>query len=914
VPFDLSAERWRRLEELFQAAVDLSGPDRDSFIQRETSADPDLGRELRALIDHSAGAGQRIAGAVRRVAGRAAGDSSWVGRRFGPYRILREIGRGGMGVVFEAVRDDAEYDKRVALKVAPDWRDLEGLRERFRRERQILARIEHPNVARFLDGGTQDGIPWFAMEYIDGQPVTVWAREHRAGLRERLLLFRQVCAAVSHAHENLVIHRDLKPANILVSQAGTPKLLDFGIATLFDSVLETWSTTAGARLWTPDYTSPEQLRGGGVTVRTDVYSLGLILYELLCGARAQVADTSSPLALDRSICEAEPAPPSARAAAGGDRNLARQLRGDLDRIVAMATRKEPARRYASAAALDADIERFQAGRPVRARPSTPLYRLTKMVQRHWLATTAAALVAISVSGGVWSTLYEARRAERRFQELRGLANAFIFDVHDRIQYLPGSTQARKAIVAIALRYLEDLRRDAGSDPALVRDLAAAYEKIGDAQGNPNGSSLGDTRGALESYRRAESLLSPLAARGDDAAGLQLVSVVYDLGKLEQVLGDPRGLREFDRSRAMIRPLLAHQPRNIAALRLAANISADVARIRAGSREPQPAFDAAREAVGFAQRALDLAPAAENSRDYLAGAETGLGVAYLARGDPESAVRIYRAALTIRERLVKEHPDNSAYRRLLLLLYGHLGDALGPARISGLGRLPESVESFEKAAALAEQMSTRDPSDKTAAFDVAVAHMRTASSLLSEPGGAVRALPHLVREEVILIRLVKEDPKNQRYGLYALVLDCNMGKALAALGRAEEAKVRLRRARTEYREFAGGPNEKNARSWGAGATLALAEIDAGEANKASALALADDAAARFSRGALLGTAWNHAYFYRRLGLLYLRLGRKESAISWLRKSADIWRTMSVPGALEQRRRTELAAVERDLEPR
>src|SRR5579884_1064702 len=364
MPLDLTEERWRRLEALFHAATDLSGEDRERFIERETTGDPDLRDELRALIRHSEGAGARIAGAVQRVADRASGAPHWMGRRFGPYRIVREIGRGGMGLVFEACRDDAEYHKRVALKVAPDWRDLEVLRERFRKERQILAGLEHPNVARFLEGGTENGVPWFAMEYIDGKPITVWARERSAGLRERLILFRKVCDAVSYAHENLIIHRDLKPANILVDGANTPKLLDFGIAALLDAMAEKNAATLGAQLWTPDYTSPEQLRGGAVTVRTDVYSLGLILYELLCGERAQVADASSPLALDQSICEAEPPAPSERVAARGDYNLSRQLRGELDTIAAMAMRKEPERRYSSATALNADLGRYLSGRPV----------------------------------------------------------------------------------------------------------------------------------------------------------------------------------------------------------------------------------------------------------------------------------------------------------------------------------------------------------------------------------------------------------------------------------------------------------------------------------------------------------------------------------------------------------------------
>lgn len=300
-PLHLTQERWCRLEALFHAALDLSGAEREFFIERETGNDVDMRRELRAMLRHANGAADRIAGTIERIAGRSADGHDWTGRRFGPYRIVREIGRGGMGLVFEAWRDDAEYDKTVALKVAPDWRDLQRLRERFRNERQILARLEHPNIARFLDGGTDHGIPYFAMEYIEGKPVTEWVRARHLSLRDRIELFRRICAAVHYAHENLIVHRDLKPANILVDRNDTPKLLDFGIATLLSPIGEDAAVTTGLRLWTPDCTSPEQVRGGAVTVRSDIYSLGLI-----------------------------PGPPSLHAAMHGEKSLSRRLRGDLD--------------------------------------------------------------------------------------------------------------------------------------------------------------------------------------------------------------------------------------------------------------------------------------------------------------------------------------------------------------------------------------------------------------------------------------------------------------------------------------------------------------------------------------------------------------------------------------------------------
>ena len=777
----LTADRWRRLEALFHDALGVSGEAREAFIERETGSDAALQGELRAMLRHDEGAGRRIAVTIERVAGRATGGYDWLGRHFGPYRLVREIGRGGMGLVFEARRDDAEYDKRVALKIAPDWRDLDGLRERFRAERQILARLEHPNIARFLDGGTENGFPYFAMEYVDGKPITVWAQERDLGLRERIVLFRQVCIAVGYAHENLIVHRDLKPSNILVDRNETPKLLDFGIATLLSPLEEATAATTGVRLWTPDYTSPEQVRGGVVTVRADIYSLGLILYELLCGERAQVVDTSSPLALDRSICETEPAPPSARAAARGEMNLSRQLKGDLDTIVAMAIRKEPERRYPSVAALDADLARFLDGLPVEARRNTPSYRFSKFIRRHRLASVAVAVTTISVVGGLGSTLYQARRAERRFEQLRSLANAFVFDVHDRIQYLPGATEARRIIVTTALRYLENLRQDAGNDAGLLRELAAAYEKIGDVQGNPTVSNLGESQGALASYHRAESILAPLAGRGDAAAQFALASTIYKMGSLQHVLGDPAGLTQLERARVMARQLLVRQGNDIRVLELAGNIDADLTRLASDAHTPERAREMAQETAKIAQRMVALQPSSQESLDYLALSENSLASAYRASGDLELSAQTYRAALKIREQLVRDHPENASLRRLLLITYGHLGDVLGPPASNGLGQLADSVEAFEKAAAIAESISQSDPHDRQASFDLATANMRAAASLLEEPDGAAKALIPLNKGEAILSRLMKDGPHQSAIPLLRADSGLRHGKGSGGIG-------------------------------------------------------------------------------------------------------------------------------------
>ena len=904
-------ESWAQLESLFHAASVLEGEEQERFIECETTGNPVLRSELRDLLRHAGSAGKRIAAVVEHVAVRAAGGSNWAGRIFGPYRIVREIGRGGMGIVFEACRDDSEYFKRVALKVAPDWRDLDWLRERFRNERQILARLEHPNIARFLDGGTESGIPYFAMEFVDGQPITVWAREHGLGIRERIAMFRQICSAVSYAHENLVIHRDVKPGNVLVDSSGTPKLLDFGIAALMDAVAAHTSNTTGAGLWTPDYASPEQVRGEPLNVRSDVYSLGLVLYELLSDERAQSAENLSPVAMQRAICETDPPPPSARAAARGDRTLSSQLRGDLDLIVATALRKEPERRYGSAAALDADLGRFLTSRPVSARANTLVYRVSKLVRRNRVASLATVLVVLVAAAGVGSTLYQARRAQRHFQEVRSLANSFIFDVHDRIQYLPGATEARKAIITTALRYLENLRRDAGRDPALLRELGSAYKKIGDVQGNPLDSSLGDSRAALESYSNAEALLSPLSAKGDIDAKLLLASTLEKMGNVQTAGGKMEAAKRLERARVLAREVIAARPTDLVALGLGINVNSDLARTYVDAAAFDKLVDRAQEAVRIAGQMTAANPASQEGQDSLAEAQISLGNAYRSTGDWVQAEQVYRGALAIRERLVTQYPNNTSYQRTLLLAYGHLGDALGPPETRGLGRLSEAVEAFDKAGGIAQSMVRLDPANHVAPFDWAVALNRSASCLLEMPNGAQRALAELSQSSDIIASLMKTDPSSQRFRIQMLANDSLSGKGLIAVGRLTEASRRLERVRSSSKTFQGGPLQAIARSWDAGSTLRLAQIKTIRGDRAAALALVDEAAADLPGTDLRKSPWGYALFCSRLGTAYMQIGRPASAAEWFQKSVDEWRKIKIPSAMEMQRQKVLAEAEHDL---
>ena len=425
-----AGERWVRIKELFEAAVNLDPNQRTALLDEECGGDETLRGEIESLLKSD----ERTEDFIERPAFAIPHDlfpdnveEPVVGREFGAYQVIREIGRGGLGAVYLAARADDEYRKQVAIKLVRRGLDTEDILRRFRNERQILAQLDHPNIARLIDGGTTgDGLPYFVMEYVNGEPINAYCDANALPTTERLKLFRKVCAAVTYAHQNLVIHRDLKPSNILVTQEGEPKLLDFGIATLLSTGDELFTQTIPAlRVMTPEYASPEQVKGEKIMTTSDVYSLGVLLYELLTGQRPYRLKTRTPEEIARAISEQEPERPSTAVSQRPDRNSPRSgpsrtgplrnpksLRGDLDNIVLMAMRKEPARRYTSVGQFSEDIRRHLEGLPVRARKDTVTYRASKFVNRHRIGVAAAALVLLSLVGGIVTTLRQAQTAER----------------------------------------------------------------------------------------------------------------------------------------------------------------------------------------------------------------------------------------------------------------------------------------------------------------------------------------------------------------------------------------------------------------------------------------------------------------------------------------------------------------------
>jgi len=429
-----SDERFREIDRLFDAALDLPPERRAAFLQQLSATDPLLAAEVRRLLDASVRSGDFLESPAVELAAAllAAPLAALAPERVGPFRIVRELGHGGMGVVYLAEREDAQLRQRVALKLIRHVGSGEAVVRRFIEERRILALLEHPGIARLIDGGvTAAGLPYFAMELVDGEPVDAWCDARQLGIDERLTHFEAMCDAVRYAHEHFVIHRDLKPSNILVRDDGQLKLLDFGIAKLLDPLRaadEGLETRTGVLALTPEYAAPEQIRGRAVTTATDTYALGVLLYQLLTGCRPYEVRGRTPAEIERIVCDTEPERPSSRfgdgahadeqaaraaARATTPERLQRRLRGDLDVIVLKALHKDPARRYPSAAALWADLERWRSGLPVEARADSAAYRLRKFVGRNRVAVSAALVTLVALVGATGFSLREMREARRQ---------------------------------------------------------------------------------------------------------------------------------------------------------------------------------------------------------------------------------------------------------------------------------------------------------------------------------------------------------------------------------------------------------------------------------------------------------------------------------------------------------------------
>ena len=625
----MDPDRWRTVEELFHRALETPAADRATYLAAACGGDGDLKAVVERLLRDDARSDERLErweeGAL------LPRHDPLIGRDVGPYRLTSLVGIGGMGVVYRAERRDGVFEREVAVKLIRIELASPAFVRRFEAERRTLAALHHPNIAQLLDGGTTaEGRPYLVMEFVHGVPIDRWCDDRRASVEERLRLFVQVCRGVHYAHQNLVVHRDLKPANVLVGDDGVPKLLDFGVARLLAESAERTDgmTLTGAPLVTPDYASPEQLLLGRVTTAMDVYSLGIVLYELLTGRRPFRSENLPPVEWQRAILERPPTRPSV-AIAQQPASSRRRLRGDLDRIVLMALRKEPERRYGSAKELADDVEAHLAGRPVRARADSVGYLAAKFVQRNRIAVAAAAAVLVALVVGIVVSRRAEQRARTQAVHARIEADSFQRNGDFLLETLLASEvdparleEQRRRVLAQA----EHVRREHAGQDHLRANLLDSLGRVAQRLG-----ALDDAEALLEEARAIRE-----RAFGEDS--LEHALSLRSLGNLRRDRGEPGAAAEL-----FARALAVHRARSDETHTDVAALATDLA----SCLRPLGRLD---EAEALAREALELRR--KDASDPLAAAESlvELGKIAAARGEDAEAARLLEEALETRRRI------------------------------------------------------------------------------------------------------------------------------------------------------------------------------------------------------------------------------------------------------------------------
>lgn len=726
----MTPEQRQRVDELFGELLPQPSSEREAELS--SLNDREVAEELESLLGYADAGPLPVQTAIDRLAQVASalgvfeGAVTGPGAQFGHYRIERHLGHGGMGDVYEAVRDD-DFHKRVALKIVRYGLDSEYANRRFQQERQVLASLEHPNIARLLDGGeTERGQLYLVLEYVEGIPIDRFCQgKPRAVV---LPLFLKVCDAVEYAHRNLVVHRDLKPANILVTADGEPKLLDFGIAKLIDAGSDL--TQTGLSALTPQYASPEQIRGDPITTATDIYSLGLVLYELLCGKKPYVLTSSSPLEIDRIVCQTEPESPA--------------ISDDLNNILLMAIRKDPARRYRSVREFADDINRSLAHLPVVARPDSTLYRIRKFARRRWREVAASAALFLAIGAGIATTSYQARVAQQRFNQVRKLAHSFVFDYNDQLAALDGTTSLREKMVGTALEYLDNLSGSAGNDIGFQKELAAAYQKVGDAQGYPSRPSLGHTDQAIASYRKAAAIheqitkKDPSHRRETGAFYVEFAGLLRLTGHYDEAAKMAEAARDDLQRAANERPLDDSIQRNLADSWC---LSGDLDEDRYRTSSSLVKF---RECDAIMQTALARSRSLDNLKQRQ-GALERVGTAAIGVGQLKEALSAFDENQRILDEIARLQPPSPALRRSYALLAQFRASAYYEDATPNLNDprrcLVYSREYLDAARAMAE----KDPNDTSAKRSLATALYRESVPLkFIDPTAAVASAKESVR--------------------------------------------------------------------------------------------------------------------------------------------------------------------------
>ena len=685
------------LETLFHEALGVPESERDGWLCRRCGGNTSLLAEVKQLLSAGSRAGSfletpPIDAMVRVTDARSAAAGQSEPKRIGPYTIVRLLGTGGMGEVYLARRAEEDFEQLVAVKTLRSMATPE-LIERFSRERRVLASLTHPNIASLIDGGETEGrIPYLVMPYVDGEPIGAYCRANALGPRAVIRLMLPVLSAVTSAHRRLVVHRDLKPANVLVDAEGQPTVLDFGIAKMLGAAAPD-ATATGRHLLTPLYASPEQLRGETVSIATDVFSLGVMLYELLSGSNPWVgSDRQNPVELARRICESEPASLSlTRTRTGQDvRQSQRATWADLDAVVMTAMRKEPERRYPSVDHLADDLKRILRGLPVTARPDTLSYRTSRFVRRNRVAVAAAAACVLAMIGGTTVSIVQAQRAQaasERYREqltitedtvdrLRQLARSMVSDIYDRVAQLDGAHPARLALLQSGISHLDQVAEQLDGDPGLATDLVVAYTRLADVQGLRTIGSVGDTAAALDSSEKALAIAEKLQVMPDAPQDAPVL-----LAMAQRARGDLlKATGRFDAARSSYSAGLdaaadaaARFPDSPRVRRFTIALALQLGALERRMGNPAGAMAAYETATEAIREVLVESPDDRNTLRNLAIAQRRIGDLLLAEGRIELARERFREGLDVFASFQEAEPDNRQHASDLALHHERLGD-------------------------------------------------------------------------------------------------------------------------------------------------------------------------------------------------------------------------------------------------
>lgn len=837
---------------LFHELADLT-PDERKRVLSERPLDPEVRSEVQSLLNYdSTNDGHFtacIAGAADEVLRSAAGQEAGY---CGPYRLVRLLGRGGMGSVYLGERTDGEIQQKVAVKLLNMEGDRPGWRDRFLKERQLLASLNHASIVHVIDAGhTQDGRPYLVMEYVDGVPIDIYCAQ--LSLRDRLMLFVRVCEGVSHAHKHLIIHRDLKPSNIFVDDSGQPKVMDFGIAKLLDENREKTQTIE--RLLTPSYASPEQFSGAIQTTATDIYSLGAVLHRLLAGDPPNEAGVPT----------------------------------DVAYILRKALRDEPEERYVSVEALGNDILAFLESRPVLARSGNNWYRTRKFLRRYWLPVTAALFAAISLTAGLGIANYERAVAQRRFLQVRRLAHTFVFDLHDEVAKLDGSTKIREMMVRTGLEYLDNLAKDAGGDLDLQSEIAAAYMKIGDAQGYPTKPNLGRIEAALTSYRKAGDIYRRVAA-SDTRYLPDLADYYLKFAGLVRFTDEPAEARKlaeaaietFDRARAQNGFDAKLEDTYDGAWCALGDIDEDMDLTRKAYSEFSHCAELARAQVNKTKnRTALLAAAQATERIGTAARDLGLFAEALRALDED------QSALA---QLLAASPHDPALHRRQALVFERRSEVYYDDRYPNLGDPARALENARRYLDATEEMVRRDPNNTSARFSQAVATFHVSSLVrVFDANAAADLARDSVRMFDGLLASGKPSFLNESRRLLALQ---QLGEAQLKLGSIVEARQSAESALAGQQSI----RERNAKDMDARVKLVSMLVLTGQVYAASGdyqrsehlLRRARDEAQQIAESRSITSLIALAHTEEALGMFYGRRHSIPEARTCYQRLAEVWR--------------------------